>query len=197
MKSPLNHLFVQAAVWLAAINTFHQAATVAAQTSAAMEPLAIVTLSGYDEILKDVKFVGSMAGQPQAVQQLEMMLQMFTQNKGLAGLDKTRPLGALVLSDGADFQGVLCVPVTDSGALLEVLEPFGITAQDQGDGTQSLSVGGTRLFLRSQGPWAYISPMPQSLQNLPDDPGTYFASLAKQYDIGIRVMVQNLSLIHI
>ncbi len=191
MKFSLNHLFVQAAVWLAAISACCEVTTVAAQSAGAMKPLAIVTLSGYDEILKDVNFVGSMAGQPQAAQQLEMMLQMFTQNKGLAGLDKTRPLGAIVLSNGAEFQGALCIPVTDTNALLEVLEPFGVTTEDQGDGTRTVSMGGTQLYLRSQGPWAFLSPMPQSLQNLPDDPGAYFATLAKQYDIGVQVMVQN------
>jgi hypothetical protein len=176
---------------MAAFGGCLETATLHAQSSDPMKLLAIVTLSGYDAILKDVNFVGSLAGQPQAAQQLDMMLQMFTQNKGLAGLDKSRPLGVFVLSDGADFQGALCVPVTDISALLEVLEPFGVTSEDQGDGTQTLSVGGTHLFLRSKGPWAFLSPLPQSLTNLPDDPSTYFASLAKQYDIGVQVMVQN------
>jgi len=191
VKSRLNQWFVCAALWMAPIVICCEATTVHAELSGSMKPLAIVTLSSYDEILKDIDFVGSLAGQPQTAQQLEMMLQMFTQNKGLAGLDKTRPLGLFVVSDGADFQGAICVPVTDTSALLEVLEPFGITAEDQGNGTQALSVGGTNLFLRSQGEWAYLSPLEQSLENLPDDPSTYFAPLAKQYDIGIRILVSN------
>jgi hypothetical protein len=191
VKSQLNRWFFRASLWMAAIGFCNEAVTVHAEPSEAMKPLAIVTLSGYDEILKDVNFMGSLAGQPQAAQQLEMMLQMFTQNKGLAGLDKDRPLGLFVVSDGADFQGAICVPVTDIDALLEVLEPFDVTAEDQGNGTQILSVGGTNLFLKSQGEWAYLSPLPQSLENLPDDPSTYFAPLAKHYDIGIRIFVSN------
>ena len=191
MKSPRNRWFIQAAAWLMAISTCLPSATADSPAPDVMKPMAIVTLNGYDQILEDVNFVGTMMGQPQAAQQLEMMLQMFTQNKGLAGLDKTRPLGAFVISDGANFQGALCLPVTDCDALLEVLEPFGISVEDQEDGIQPLSVGGTPLYLRCQGPWAFVSPLRQSLRNLPDDPGSYFTPMAEQYDIGIQVMVQN------
>ena len=191
MKSQLNRWFFRAFLWMEAIGFCSEAVTVHAEPSGAMKPLAVVTLSGYDEILKDVNFVGSLAGQPQAAQQLEMMLQMFTQNKGLAGLGKNRPLGLFVVSDGTDFQGAICVPVTDTDALLEVLGPFGVIAEDQGNGTKILSVGNTNLYLKSQGEWAYLSPLPQSLENLPDDPNTYFAPLAEHYDIGVRIFVSN------
>ena len=58
-----------------------------------MKPLAVVVFSSYDELMKDVDFLGSLGGQPQASQMIDQMLQMFTQNKGLAGLDKSKPIG--------------------------------------------------------------------------------------------------------
>ena len=155
-----------------------------------LKPIAIITLSGYDDIIKDVDFIGSLAGQQQASMQLEMMIQMFTQNKGLAGLDKSRPLGVVVLTDGMSFPGAVCVPVTDLDALLAVLEPFGVTVEDQGD-QKMLNVNGQTMFVKAQGDWALVAPMPQMMETLPANPGEFFAPLAKQYDLGVQVFVQN------
>lgn len=160
--------------------------------SGELKPLAIVAINGYDDIVKDISFIGSLVGQPQASMQLEMMIQMFTQNQGLVGLDKSRPLGVIILTDGMSFPGAACVPITDLDALLGVLEPLGVETEDQGDGLRHLTFNGKDLFVKVQGNWALVAPMPQMLENLPENPGKFFASLAEQYDIGIRAFVQNI-----
>jgi hypothetical protein len=58
-----------------------------AQSDAEAKPLAEIVFSSYDELMKDVDFIGSLAGQPQASQMIDRTMQMFNQNKGLAGLD--------------------------------------------------------------------------------------------------------------
>jgi hypothetical protein len=164
----------------------------AAASHAQVKPLAVVTLGGYDALIQDIDFIGSLAGQQGASQQIEMMISMFTQNKGLAGLDKTRPLGLLVLADGDAIQGALCIPVTDLDELLSVLAGIGVQAEDQGDGLHKISAAGQQFYARVQGQWALLAPMPQMLANLPDDPGTYFAPLASEYELAIRAFVQNI-----
>src|SRR5690606_5434243 len=132
---PVRSLFIRC---LAACSLVVAAATalppVAAQTGGEMKPLATVTISSYDELMKDIDFIGSLAGQQDASQGLEQMLLMMTQQKGLAGLDKTKPLGLLVQTDGQMPAGAVCVPVTDFNALLDVVKGFGITSQDAGNG---------------------------------------------------------------
>ena len=59
---------------------------------------------------------------------------MFTQNKGLVGLDKARPLGLILQTEGVTPQGGVCLPVTDLKQLLDNLQAFGIAAEDQGNG---------------------------------------------------------------
>lgn len=166
---------------------------VAAQTGGEMKPLATVTLSSYEQLMKDIDFIGSLAGQQQASQGLEQMLQMMTQQKGLAGLDKTKPIGVLVQTDGQMPAGAVCLPVSDLNALLDVAKGFGITSQDAGNGLKQISTAqGQSVFAKSTGGWALLSISPDMLNGLPADPGAALAPLANEYDLGVRLHMQNL-----
>ena len=68
-----------------------------------MKPLLVVSLSGYDELIKDVNFLGELAGKPGLQETFEETLNMVTQGQGLAGLDKTRPWGVVVQTGGGNF----------------------------------------------------------------------------------------------
>jgi hypothetical protein len=163
-----------------------------AQTAGEMKPLATVVFSSYDELMKDIDFIGSLGGQPQASQTVEQTLQMFTQNKGLAGLDKTKPIGVIVQTDGQMPAGAVCIPTTDLNALLDVAKGFQVTVADAGNGLQQLSTQqGQSVFLKPVGGWALISMMPQMLEALPEDPNTVLGPLAQDYDFAARVHVQN------
>jgi len=166
----------------------------AQQSASEMKPLAVVALSGYDALLEDVNFIGSLSGQPQLAQQVEQMIMLFTQNKGLVGFDKSKPVGAFVQTDGMSFNGALCIPVTSLQKLIEVLAPFGVTGEDQGKGITKISVNGQgqTVFARESNGWALLAPMSQMLENLPADPGPMFSSLTSDYDVGIRLHVQNI-----
>ena len=63
---------------------------------AAMQNLAVVSISGYDELKRDVGFLGTIAGNPNIAATAEAMITMLTQGQGLAGLDTTKPFGAVV-----------------------------------------------------------------------------------------------------
>jgi len=162
-----------------------------AQSAGEMKTVAMVTLGGYDALVEDINFVGSLVGQPQMSMGMEQMLAMFTQDRGLAGLDKSRPIGLLVQSDGMTFLGALCIPVTSLPELLDVLQAFELSSDDQGDGVFQLEYQNQPFFAKEKNGWAFISPMKEMIENLPDDPGQDFSTLTSQYDLGVQINVQN------
>lgn len=163
-----------------------------AQESAA-KPLAVVALSGYDALMGDIDFLGSLAGMPGASQFVEMGLMQATQNRGLAGMDKAKPLGLIVQAgEFGSFSGMLCLPVNDLGAMLEVLAPFGVASQDAGNGMRQISANGQNVFARQQGEWTYLSIMPNMLEELPADPGGQLAELTKEYDVAVQLHLTNI-----
>ena len=157
-----------------------------------MKPLAIVAFAGYDELMKDVDFLGGLGGQPQASQNIEQMLMMFTQQQGLAGLDKSKPIGAIVQSDGQMPSGAVCLPVTDLDALLQVLAPFGITSEDAGDGLLQIKAQGQGVFAKQADGWVMLSIAPDMLAAMPADPSALLTALTDQYDLAVEVSVQNM-----
>ncbi|NOY43058.1 MAG: hypothetical protein GXP26_14640 [Planctomycetes bacterium] len=157
------------------------------QSGPEMKPLAIVALSGYDALVADAKFIGNLMGNPQLAEQYEPMLQGFTQ-----GLDRTKPIGVVVQSDGMSFGGAVCIPVTDLKQLLNNLQLFGVMSEDAGDGLLKITANDQEVYAREAGGWAFISMMPQLLEGLPADPSELFATLTKEYDLGIRAYVQNI-----
>ena len=69
-----------------------------AQTEA--KPVLCVSFAGYDKLMANIGAVGQLSGNPDMGKQMEMMLTMMTQGKGLAGLDR-QPWGAAVMTNGS------------------------------------------------------------------------------------------------
>src|SRR5690606_31298544 len=88
--------------------------------------------------MKDLNFIGELGDQKGASDMIEQFVQLFTQGKGLAGLDKTKPIGAIIQTDGLSPSGALCLPVSDVNALLDVTKGMGVTATDIGDGVSQI-----------------------------------------------------------
>ena len=158
------------------------------------KPLGVVAISSYDELMSDVDFIGSLANVPGLSQQLEMPINMFTQGKGLVGLDQTQPIGVVLQADesGVMFGGALCLPVSDMEGLLGVLAPFGVIGNDKGNGSYEISAGGQNMYAKVEGGWAFIAPMEPMLASLPANPGQMIGDLNKQFDLGLQVNMQNI-----
>lgn len=152
-----------------------------------MKPLAVVALSGYDALIEDINFAGSLAGQPQLGQMIEPMIMGYVQ-----GLDKTKPIGVIVQSDGAEFNGAACLPVTDLQKLLAPLQFFGVTTEDVGNGVTKVVTPQQPVFLKEKNGWAFVSPMQQMLESIPDDPTKLLSEITGQYDLGAKVDIQNI-----
>jgi hypothetical protein len=159
--------------------------TLQAQTGE-MKPVVLATLSGYDALKKDINFLGSLAGQPELASQFEPFILGFTQ-----GLEKDKPLGVLIQSDGMNFGGAICVPIKDLATFVANLKAFGVTTADAGNGITQISANNQTLFGKNEGGWTFLSMMPQMLESLPADPAAAFKALTDEYDLGIRANVQN------
>jgi hypothetical protein len=152
-----------------------------------MKPVILATLSGYDALKKDINFLGSLAGQPELASQFEPFILGFTQ-----GLEKDKPLGVLIQSDGMNFGGAICVPIKDLATFVANLKAFGVTTADAGNGITQITANNQTLFGKNEGGWTFLSMMPQMLEGLPADPGAAFKGLTDVYDLGIRAHVQNI-----
>ena len=168
-------------------------ATGQAQTpdSGGMKTVAVIAASDYQQLVDDIDKLGELGGQVKAGQQLENMLAFFTQGKGLQGLDKSKPWGAVVQTDGFQFVPVVCLPVTDLPALLELATVFQMKTSDVGDGITEIEIPNQSIYVKEGGGWAYLAQSAEMLADTPNDPAATFAALAADYDIGARLMVQN------
>ncbi len=86
-SATLSRLAAALAVGFASFGTL---APVATAQSGEMKPMAVIAATSYDQLLSDIDYLGKFGGQVKAGQQLNNMLLMFTQNKGLQGLDKAK-----------------------------------------------------------------------------------------------------------
>lgn len=171
---------------LGALTMSGMASALQAQTGE-MKPVVLATLSGYDALKKDINFLGSLAGAPELASNFEPFILGFTQ-----GLEKDKPLGVLIQSDGMNFGGAICVPIKDLAAFVGNLKAFGVTTADAGNGVTQITANNQTLFGKNAGGWTFLSMMPQMLEGLPADPVAAFKALTDEYDLGIRANVQNI-----
>ncbi|MGC3972157.1 MAG: hypothetical protein QM775_33900 [Pirellulales bacterium] len=170
------------------------AARPAAVEAAEPKPVAVVSLSGYDAVLSDVELVGDMVGAPELKQSVEGLIGLFTQFKGLAGLEKDKPLGAAVLlTDEGQPSGFVFLPVSDLDKLLEVFEGSVVTKTEElEDGFLSLEIkGGKDVVVKKSGSWAFLSLKKEFLTGLPKDPSKLLGDLPAKYDVAVQVNIAN------
>ncbi len=155
------------------------------------KPVAVLSIASYERLMTDIAFIGDLTGNPDLDKNLEGMIELFTQGQGLAGLDRKRPLGVTLTTDGLQFQPLIVLPVTDLQQLLAALEGLVGAAQDAGDGIFELDVFNQKIFVKEKKTWAYLSTSPEPLASLPENGGDLFDGLEKNYDIAGRLHVQN------
>ena len=164
-----------------------------AQSAGEAKPVAVVAFAGYEELMKDINFIGELGDQKGASDMIDQFVQLFTQGKGLAGFDKTKPIGAIIQTDGQMPSGAICLPVSDVNALLDVAKGMGVTVDDMGEGVSQIkSPQGAGVFMKTAGSWALLSMAPTMFEGLPEDPATLFAPLVKEYDVAAKVIVKDL-----
>lgn len=162
------------------------------QPASGMQPVAVISLASYQSLLSDIGYIGTISNNPGLDQNIEGMLKLFTQGQGVNGLDRKRPWGAVVNTDGLQFEPLIFLPVESLKQLLTSLAAVVGEARDMGNGVYQIAPAGQTAFVREQGGWAYIAQKAESLAKLPTDPNKILGGLDKLYDVAVRLYVNNI-----
>jgi hypothetical protein len=173
-----------------------QLATLAGQQAAAgageLKPLAIVAAEQYDGLVKDISFLGQVMGKPELGQMVEGGFAFFTQGKGPDAIDKTKPWGVIVMTDGMQILPVGCLPVTRLSDLLDVARAYQVEVKDLGNGVTELAHPERPIYVTENAGWAFIGQSPDSLAKLPPNPQGILTSLVQNYDLGASFSVKDI-----
>ena len=118
------------------------------------KPFAVISLASYDRINGDLEIVGKAVGNPMLPKSLEMVIAAATQQKGLAGLDKARPWGAVFQEREPGLPG-LRLPAGHGPQRTAGRPPgtLGGPAKHSGDGVYEVSTPARPLFAKQKGSW--------------------------------------------
>lgn len=157
-----------------------------------LKPFLVISFAGYGELKRDIEYLGTASDNPDMAKGLESILMLMTQQQGLAGLDEERPWGAAAGFGASGPAGWVFLPVTDLQKLFGALGAFIGEPQDVGNEVWQLEKDGRSAFVKQQGDWAFVSATPELLANLPAKPDKLLGELSKEYDIAVRVHIQNI-----
>src|SRR5687768_8753290 len=136
-------------------------------------------------MLADVGYLTTVAGMEDAGKTARLFGGAFT-----TGMDKKRPAGLYVVPKDGDFHAIAFIPVSDLKQLLEIHKEYIGEPRDAGGGI--LEIGMDRsAFVKEQGGWAFVAESSEHLTGLPQDPVKLLGDLPKNYNLAIRIMVQN------
>jgi hypothetical protein len=160
--------------------------------AAEVKPIAAVAVASYNDLIDDVNFVGGLVDRPALGAGLDGLVTLVTQGKGLTGVDKARPFGAIVqASDESDIAGYVFLPINDFKAALELLKLYN-TVDDQG-GVYKLTPkdGKQVVYVKQHHAWACFSDKAESLAHIAGDPLAAVRGMEKTYIVGARVFLNN------
>ncbi len=150
------------------------------------KPVVVVSISSIDELMGDIDYLTKAAGAEDYGNLFKLLAAPYT-----VGINKTKPWGVVVQSDGDEFMPLAFVPVKNLkdvfGALKEQIgEP-----RDVGGGIFELT-DPAPMFIKESGGFAFIANESKFLETLPDDPVKLLGGLNTEYDIALRAYAQNI-----
>jgi hypothetical protein len=170
-----------------------EAPAAAPASTGEIKTVAVVGATSYENLIGDINFAGSLADRPELGQMLQGMIAMFTQGKGLDGIDQSKPWGVILQTDGQNFLPVGCIAVTDINKVFDIVRGFGAQITDTAGGAKQIALpGGQTLFVKEAGGWAYLGQSENALNHLPADPVAALSEIVADYDLGAQVSVQNI-----
>lgn len=153
-----------------------------------------VSMSGYDGMKADLDLMAEMIGRPEMGKMADGMIALVTQGRGLKGLDKTRPWGVLVGTDGENVGGCAFVPVTDMKAVMDLLKSLAKDKVKECEGGLYEVTGPKKTVYvqeKHKG-WAFIVDDPALLEYVPADPVAALGGLNEQYGMAMRLHAANM-----
>jgi len=150
--------------------------TFAQESPQKIEPIAVVSIAGTDELLADVLYLTEAAGSGDVGRLAALMASPYT-----AALDKQKPSGVYVVMTGEEEVGAVgFIPVKDLELLLAALKQQIGEPEDVGDGV--LEIGTDRpqsVFVKQQKAWAFITNERELLDDLPKNPAKLLGGCTK------------------
>jgi hypothetical protein len=157
-----------------------------------MKTLAVIAGARYEKLIDDIGFLGSLAGQPQAGQLAEAMIDQYTMGKAATAIDKKKPWGVIVQTDGSNFYPVACLPVAKPDDALEIAKAYGAEIKDAENDTKELSLQNLPPFyMKSQNDTVFISHTAAALSRLPENPQGILTKMVADYDLSAAISVKN------
>lgn len=149
------------------------------------EVIAVVAVDGYADLKKQVRWIGTLVGNPALDGFAESFIMVATQFKGLAGLDVDRPAGIVVTTaDGVPVVNGY-VPVKDLSKLLAALVGVVGPAEKTDDGWRLAPPGGMPLQVVEKDGWAIFSA--PGVSSPLADPSAALAPLVESFTLGAQV----------
>jgi hypothetical protein len=106
------------------------------------KPTVVVRLASVDSLVADVRYLAELAGKGNEAEQAAAMLKSMSNEKGLAGIDTTRPIGlyGYLTPAGYDSEAVLLLPIVDEKEFTDKIEGFGMKPEKTEGGVWKLDV---------------------------------------------------------
>jgi hypothetical protein len=158
-----------------------------------LKTLAVVAGAKYEKLIGDLTFLGPYLGQPAAGQIAEAVLAQYTAGKAGTALDKTKPWGVIVQTDGMQFYYVACLPIANADDVLEIAKAHHAEIKDGENGTKELSIPNKPpIFLKTEKGVSFLSIAPASLTKLPANALEILGKRVGEYDLSISLAVKNI-----
>ena len=170
-----------------------------------LKPIMLMAVPSYQNFFDDLTYVGGMTNVDPRFkeesakafiremgkilgQQLKMGPIDFT---AIEGLDRERPCGMMVVTDGVLIAPMAVAPVTDLPAFLKSVESRIGPANDLGDGVYEIGKDLTSGVVQVVGDWAYVTQTVEHASWMPE-PLEMLGDLHTKYDLAVQVHVQNI-----
>jgi hypothetical protein len=164
IKEKLMH--VQRWAWAALLAFLAVAGSSRAADPKPAAPGVVVRIKSLDGLLDDAAYLAKTVGKEEEAKQFQQMILAQAGEKGLKGLDRTRPLGAYGSIGQAvtDSTVVVLIPVKDEDAVLALLDNLNLKVEKGDGGIYTLNLDFTQvpIYFRFANGYAYVTALNRS-----------------------------------
>ncbi len=151
------------------------------------KPVAVISVAPVKKVLADVQYLADAAGQTDAGRMAALMSAPFT-----AGVDKARPIGVIVMTNGQEFAPTAYIPVSDFDKLVTTATEQIGPPQDVGGDVKMFTPSQMPIFVKHVGDWAVLAMDQEKLANPAADPTAMLKNLPVEYDLALKLFPGNI-----
>ncbi len=151
------------------------------------QPVAVVSIASYDKLMEDLSYLTAASGRPEVGGIVKFVSEPFARH-----MNAERPSGVLFTMADGEPKGIGFLPIPNLDGLLGVIrDRFGAEVEELDRGIKRVRLK-QNVYIKQQGEWIFFTDSVKNLSELPEDPSSYLDGLDSQYDVAIRLMVQNI-----